>query len=440
MLKERGARLVVEFLKRGTLAALGAFIPSAQPAIILAILFAAYGTEVQTAVGLSATFVGVGLVSSAGFAIHAVFAFTGRSLDDRESYLREVSVEFRLAAVAAGLTLLGAVVVGVVVSLSLADSGELFRNYWFASLTSLILLPFSATLSGIFQAQNRDGENLVLTLAAAGVLVFAAAGLAFTNVSPQVFVVGLGMTSSAVSVANVLYRTRRVTPIYSFTLRQLTFGWVLDGAFIRSALRALPGRVRGALDGVILMTVFSVAATIAARNSAADGAIVLAVVAILRMIVIPLKQYGLVGGRLIRQRSKSNAEKNRLLWRLIAVTSVCLLVCSVVLVGLGAFTPYLGAIPTVVIAAMAFQLLLEPITGFALGAQKVLDSPGFGLGSLAVISVGLTLPALFLISFWGEATAEAVWLTVVSARFIYFLVLLARVVHPYRPLQISGTT
>lgn len=72
----------------------------------------------------------------------------------------------------------------------------------------------------------------------------------------------------------------------------------------------MPQSVTGALDGLILMTVFTVAEPVGARESVLDGAIVVFIVATPRTLIIPLEYFGMVGGRLGFQ-SRALGEPNR---------------------------------------------------------------------------------------------------------------------------------
>jgi hypothetical protein len=76
---------------------------------------------------------------------------------------------------------------------------------------------------------------------------------------------------------------------------------------------------------------------------------------------------------------------------------------------------------------MAAQLVLEPVTGVAFAAQKILDRAAFGLVALMIVSYVGTIPALLMLSALGVATALWVGSAVFSARVLFFPYLVARI-------------
>jgi hypothetical protein len=282
-------------------------------------------------------------------------------------------------------------------------------------------------LTGLFQSRNRDAENLLLTLASAAVQLGVAYISAANGQSTLTTVLAAAIAGSLADVVAVAWRVVFLAPDRTLGIRSVARGAALLVRRPLGAFRELPGSIAGALDGLILMTVFAVAGTIAAGASVVDGAIVVLVVAILRTLIVPLKQFGMAGGRLIAQRRTLGQGDGKQLLTLIATSSVILWSIAALILLIKAATPLLDLLPWPFVLLMGAQLFLEPVTGVAFAAQKILDRPAFGLRTLAILSFLGTIPALLLLSSMGVATALNVWATVFCARVLFFLLLFPRV-------------
>lgn len=410
--------LVRALLARGSAAALSAFVPSLRPALLLAIFLMFYGAEVQAAVGLTASYFGIASVLTAGFTISAIFALAPHAKSRVSDLGHLLSREFRVGTGAVFALCAAGVVLGLLLPPIIDVEPALFLAFWFTSLGSLALMPYGATLSGAFQARNRDLENLILSVAAT-VLQLAIAVLAgVLGASPVVAVVAAGAAGVASDLLALAYRTWVLDETRGGMLAVIRTGMREFGANPLNSLRELPRYSKGALDGLVLMTVFTIAGTVAAGHSARDGAIVVMVVAVLRAIVIPMKQFGLVGGRLIRQ-SGDASDSFRRLRSLTGVVLLMLVCAAMLLLILRAATPALDSIPWLIIGLMAAQLALEPVTGFVFAVQKVLIDPAIGLKALVIISFAVTIPALVVVMVLQAGTAELVWSIVFAARVIF---------------------
>jgi hypothetical protein len=418
--------VVRTFLTRGSAAAASALIPGVRGVVLLSILFAFHGEGAGATVGLTTSYFGVTLVATAGLGVSAVFRFS-RHAGPLESVANELQAQFKISAAAAVLLLVVTVTGGLIIPTVIAVDATLFRAYWFGYSASVIVLPFAATLTGLFQSRNRDAENLLLTLASAAVQVGVTYISAANGQSPLTTVLAAAFAGSLADVVAVAWRVVFLAPDRSLGIRSVARGAALLVRRPFGVFRELPGSITGALDGLILMTVFAVAGTIAAGASVIDGAIVVLVVAILRTLIVPLKQFGMAGGRIIAQRRTLGQGDGKQLLTLIATSCVILWSIAALILLIKAATPLLDLLPWPFVLLMGAQLLLEPVTGVAFAAQKILDRPAFGLRTLAILSFLGTIPALLLLSSMGVATALNVWATVFCARVLFFLLLFPRV-------------
>lgn len=418
--------MVRSFLTRGSLAALGAFIPSVRPVLILGILVVSYDASVQTVVGLTGTYFGLALVLVAGFTVSAIFRLSRMKNESVEALRAPITEEFRLASGAAVSLGVFAAVGGILLPLVLSVDPVLFRTYWFGTALSLLVLPFSATLLGVYQTRNRDGENLAIAVTAALFQVLVAVSVVRAELSSLNAVLVIGVSGVVSDVGALVYRLKRLGFEEGTTRRVLSDSVSLFVASPIHAIRELPSRLKPALDGLVLMTVFTVAGTVAAANGPRDGAVVVLVVALMRAVVIPLKQFGLVGGRLIAQAGGTLADDRVRFFQLTAIATGILVSIAASLLVVRAIATPLSLIPWMIISMMALQLCMEPVTGFGFGAQKVLTSPTFGLRSLVVISLGLTIPALLTLWLLGWGSAESIWAVVFLGRLIFFSSLVMR--------------
>ncbi|MBH0023925.1 hypothetical protein [Salinibacterium sp. SWN248] len=405
---------------------MGAFIPSVRPVLILGILVVSYDASVQTVVGLTGTYFGLALVLVAGFTVSAIFRLSRLKNESVEALRAPITEEFRLASGAAVSLGVFAAAGGFLLPLVLSVDPVLFRTYWFGAALSLLILPFSATLLGVYQTRNRDGENLAIAVTAALFQVLVAVSVVAAELSSLNAVLVIGVSGVVSDVGALVYRLKRLGFEEGTTRLVLADSVRLFVASPIHAIRELPSRLKPALDGLVLMTVFTVAGTVAAASGPRDGAVVVLVVALMRAVVIPLKQFGLVGGRLIAQAGGTLADDRARFLQLTAIATGILVSIAASLLVVRAIATPLSLIPWMIVSMMALQLCMEPVTGFGFGAQKVLTSPTFGLKSLVVISLGLTIPALLTLWLLGLGSAESIWAVVFLGRLVFFSSLVIR--------------
>lgn len=169
--------------------------------------------------------------------------------------------------------------------------------------------------------------------------------------------------------------------------------------------RGLFDRAVAGVDGVVYMSIFFVATLLATRHSVHDGAVISIVVSLMRLVVIPLKQFGLTMGS---ESNRTGTGGRRLIADCAVVTMpICIVVAFVM--GIAASHSLDGEAARFIVPLMVIQLLLEPFAGILYTAIKVRWGATaqvrwfFGLYVLGL------LPALFAASFIGSANALTVW-------------------------------
>lgn len=283
---------------------------------------------------------------------------------------------------------------------------------WLALLPWLLASPWSASCQAKLQLAQQEKTILVSSLLASG-----------TNLASLYFYFFLS-TSQAGSVQSLA----AVGAIFSFTSLALLI-------FLASKVKALPDSMRtvhrdgdrpsfqlttlkqivyGALDGIVLSTVFSLALIFASQTSPEDGFILSLVVSIMRMIVIPSKQFGLVGGRMYAMGQVKSIR-----------TVLCSSLFSLLLITLLLIPAYSFLspvqIPGPILLLMLIQVVLEPLTGVLYGFLKISRGPDRAIGGLVGSYLCFALPLLGLLAFAGLATASSCWGRLFLTRLIFMV-------------------
>lgn len=156
---------------------------------------------------------------------------------------------------------------------------------------------------------------------------------------------------------------------------------------------------------------------VAALNSPTDGCIVSLVVAVMRMIVIPSKQFGLVGGRMYALGKIASIKT------IIASSAVSLILVSALVVP--SYTLLASTqIPFFILALMCVQILLEPLTGVLYGFVKVKLGPEVGVNALFIAYLAVAVPLVGFLGLLSLSTALNVWVALFIARLIFCLLTL----------------
>lgn len=134
-----------------------------------------------------------------------------------------------------------------------------------------------------------------------------------------------------------------------------------------------------------------------------------------RLFVLPLKQFGMVAGRLAVRSTDASAPP---LPRMTAAMCALMAVAGtlVVLAGHASLAP--ESVITSLVWLVAAQLLVEPFTSFLSAVRKVAQRPSATLGSLAV-TIGAVLATLAVLLLGGWLSAVTTWITWICGRVVF---------------------
>lgn len=405
-----------DYLGRAALAASAMLLPGIGSVVILLIMATAYSDDVQAAIGLGGSTAAIVTVVASGFVVTTIRARTaGRSLQGELTGSVGAAMLLLLASIA--IALLSPV-------LSRSDAGGFFAAYWIATIPATVLTPIGFVFNGAFQALHRDGTNLITAVTGTLVKAAVAAVVVVLGVSPLAAVAAVGATTSVASILGALVRGSQLA-------RADMISWPMFAAATRDALahpvavvRSLGERAAASVDGLVFLVTFTAAILVATAHSPADGAVVALSVAVMRSVIVPLKQFGVVGARFViaeRGREREDA------MRLSTVQTNCFVLLAAIAVALAISRlalPVFDQLGWLLIAMMAVQLLIEPWAGVLYSYRKIALSTAAGLPALGIAHGAVAGPGLTLLAVTRSGSAEAIWSVLLATRVV-FAVLLA---------------
>ncbi|WP_120263841.1 hypothetical protein [Microbacterium sp. AG238] len=411
-----------DYLGRAALAASAMFLPGIGSVVILLVMAIAYSDEVQAAIGLGGSTAAIVTVVASGFVVTTIRARTaGHSLEGELTGAVGAAMLLLLAAIA--IALLSPVV-------SRSDAGGYFAVYWIATIPATVLTPIGFVFNGAFQAQHRDGTNLITAVTGTLVKAAVAAVVVALGVPPLAAVAAVGATTSVVSILGVLVRGSQLA-------RADMISWRMVASAAREALahpvaviRSLGERAAASVDGLVFLVTFTAAIMVATAHSPADGAVVALSVAVMRSVIVPLKQFGVVGARfVIAERGGGGGRglgRGRAM-RLSTVQANCLVLLAAIAVALTISRlalPVFDQLGWLIVAMMAVQLLIEPWASVLYSYRKIALSTAAGLPALVIAYGAVGGSGLTLLAVTRSGSAEAIWGVLLATRVV-FAVLLA---------------
>ncbi|WP_413334216.1 hypothetical protein ACH82I_16660 [Brevibacterium sp. GP-SGM9] len=463
------------YVARSFTAALSSFISFSAAFFVLLVTRAHYGTDFAITIGAVGSVFGLISVASAGFTVHTLMssakpfgalratresAGSDGSAGSAESVQASVDVsepsevdsdraelrslvvaEFRpaltmtaiVAVAALALSLWGPHIFGV--------SPEYFYPYWWPYLVVLLLGPLTAVIAGLTQSAAQDGFGLWVSVLSTGLTVASAIVGIVIGLDAHIALALIGVTSVAVRLLTVAMRLSR--------LREFRIGIV---AGLWQAAR--PGRARGwrafspfpafltTIDGFVFLLTYTVAISVASHHSPADGAMVALIVSLMRALIVPIKQLGIVGGRMSRQSRLSPAEAagtaeisavgevigaaeatgslvRRTDLRVVTFSSSVVTTSAGVLALILMLTGAIHISPLPLMLLVTAQVLCEPWAGILFSFLKVASGPKLGLSALVVSYLGLGVLGLLVIGLAGHGEAVTVWAWMVVIRLVF---------------------
>lgn len=463
------------YVARSFTAALSSFISFSAAFFVLLVTRAHYGTDFAITIGAVGSVFGLISVASAGFTVHTLMSSAkpfgalraaresaGSStsagsdgsagsaesvqagVDSARAELRSLVVaEFRpaltmtaiVAVAALALSLWGPHIFGV--------SSEYFYPYWWPYLVVLLLGPLTAVIAGLTQSAAQDGFGLWVSVLSTGLTVASAIVGIVIGLDAHIALALIGVTSVAVRLLTVAMRLSR--------LRRFRIG-IMAGLW----QAARPGRARGqgwtafsplpafltTIDGFVFLLTYTVAISVASHHSPADGAMVALIVSLMRALIVPIKQLGIVGGRMSRQSRLSPAETagtaesspvgevtgtaeatgslvRRTDLRVVTFSSSVVTTSAGVLALILMLTGVIHISPLPLMLLVTAQVLCEPWAGILFSFLKVASGPKLGLSALVVSYLGLGVLGLLVIGLAGHGEAVTVWAWMVVIRLVF---------------------
>lgn len=289
--------------------------------------------------------------------------------------------------------------------------------YLLAVTPLLVSTCFASSLQAKLQVFNKENKILL------GNLISSATGCLFSFIYLSSFseylgdyALGvLGIQQSIVGICYLFYLKLAVSNLPS-TTRKKRIGKV--------KLSNLSKIFYGSLDGFIFSGIFSFAIFSTTNMSSEEGFILAWVVSIMRMVVIPSKQFGLVGGRmyLLGEVKKMKEILSSSLLSLLIIGAVTITLHGSILT---------SKIPENILLMMLFQILLEPLTGVLYGFIKIVGGPEKAVKGLISSYLLFAFPLIIAIYVLGLATAENIW----TALFITRLIFAASTISSFRNIR-----
>lgn len=407
-----------DFLTHAVAAAGSLLIVNARPLVLVAVMGAVYGHEIQSIVGLVGTLTGLAIVVSTGFIPTTVRKFAKpfhQNLGVKTHALRAgLATELAIGLATTVIIFLTALLCTIIAAL---NGQTLFVVYWVAALPGMLLNPVGFIFTGLFQARSQDVANLRASSTGLIINILAAITLALIHPPASVALAILGLTSTSSATVGLIYRGHKLKQAQILYPGVSGLTWHEFGTRTVSSFRGLGERFAASIDGVVYLTTFSFAITIALNHSPTDGAATALAVSIMRMVVIPLKQFGFVGARMgLRERNQPGA----LSLATVELSTLVLLVPAAgVLVLCWLYLPLVGVLPPLMVALMVLQLLIEPWAGIRYAYNKVRFTGYTGLLGLLVAYVVVS-PVLFTVVIaTSSVSATTVWAALLITRLVF---------------------
>lgn len=414
-------RVRLDYVGRAAVAASAMFLPGIGSVVVLLIMGTAYPDEAQAAIGLGGSTAAIVTVVASGFVVTTIRAFAsarGRVGEGTDGMQRALQTELTAAIGAAALLLLASVAIAAMSpAISRSDAGAFFAVYWIASIPATLLTPIGFVFNGLFQAMQRDGTNLVTAVTGTLVKAAVAAAVVLLGVAPVPAVAAVGAVTSVASILGTVYRGSQLVRADMMSWRMLAVGGRAACAHPVAVVRSLGERAAASIDGLVFMVTFTAAVLAATAHSPADGAVVALSVAVMRSVIVPLKQFGVVGARfVIVERGRTDG------MRLSTVQANCFILlaaAALVLVLSRLALPVFGNLGWVVVAMMAVQLLIEPWAGVVYAYRKVAVSTSVGLPALFIAYGAIAGPGLTFLAATHASSAEAIWGVLLVSRAVF---------------------
>lgn len=374
-----------------------------------------HGERGTAAAGTATTIFGAAVLLSVGCAITTLRAVSvqiarfnvdeNARFDEISSVLRE---EFGYARIFSLLGLAIAATLCGLTAIVAPDISGAVAWYLLGALPWMLVVPQTSVTNGAFQATDRDGFNARIALLTGAVQLVAAASILLLRLPLELSMLLAGAAGSAAAVAALIYRLHVLGRIGKHSVRAF-------GRLPASARRAgIAVRLAAGADGVVYMTVFLVATIVATRYALESGALIALAVSVMRLLIVPIKQLGLVGGRLLAQGKFGDP---RIGLRTIQITAAYACMAAALAVVVWGAVP--SDLPILLGCLLAAQLLIEPVAGVQFAALKIAIGPAAGVRLLLVCYWVIAPLLLVLIAAFGIGEAWVIWTALLAVRIVF---------------------
>lgn len=381
---------------------------------LFAIIFIrdAYGDNGVFALGSAGNIIGIIVAASAGCSIVSIRSFVQLKLKGQldplsaaDEFRTQNSQAWRIS-VLAGLCVF--VVCGAFFIFAEHHGHE--QLFYLAGVFPwMLLIPFSQVAAGVLQAFALERKiftasiaTVLLQIASIPLIIGLELPLAWTLLS-------LGLVQSAIAICVYLYRLRLVRQ----TLDTSVLGSLLPKR-VKDRWQGFADRALAGADGLVFMGFFAFLTFVARTHSIEAGAIIALVVSIMRLFVIPMKQFGNIGGRMLLTAGVNKYSLRSLRKASLTFTTPLTLVVLVLAIFL---VPY----PSVMLIApmLMVQMFTEPWSGIDFSLAKVLYSPRAMAKVLFTVygSIGAPIALMLAITGWGGAVE--VWSVAFVCRLLF---------------------
>lgn len=412
----------VDFLRRGSLMALGSALGSIRGLITLVAL-STFGPTTVSMYGIALSVYGIAVVLCAGHGVAVISRLSRHHLGvepNRESgtlFTEIVSTAWASTIALVTLTFSFGAISAILLPI---DAGQ-FAVAYAAATIGAVLLPLGQCLLGKQQVLGLERRSTMHSLETFTI----GTGLALVGIrlAPSAEIALLVIAVSTLG-ADVWGFVRRRNSLDARDRGIIRAGWVRFTSRPLRAFRAVPHTAAGGYDGIVLLSTFTLVSQLAFHVSPLTGAVTVTAIAFVRSIVIPLKSVGLVGGRLVVQGSPGGSTDAGLIRR-----AICTAACFLIPVGaVIALVPWplqhlLGLPPgpeaELVIRLVGVQLILEPITGVGSAMLKIIVKPTTVLLPLVLCMWGFALPAIAIGTAMNTSSLHSIWTILLTARIAF---------------------
>lgn len=413
------AAVAARFLLTGAQLALASFLTGLQSLALFGAV-SGYAPGVVSAYGTAVVISSATVMLGAGATVMVLQRLAGqREERAAEESLSGISATVGLATLL--LVPLFALVGGI---LFLIDGSGLSAVAYGTRVPGMLLAPLLALLAGLLILEGKQRIQLRVAVEHLLIVLAAVVLLPRLDLSATAMLATIGLLGSALDLSALIRFWNRLGEGRPRLRRAARAGLRTLRTSPRPTFRQLPLLASGTMDGMVMMSAYVVITLAASHVGPVEGAATATLVTLARTLVIPMKQFGIAGGRLARTAPRQADVDRRVrlyagcVMGLLAPLGLTLLLFPGVV---GALAGDALTQPHVEPATrlLGAQLLLEGVAGFGSSILKVLVSPAASLPHLALVTYGFTVPAIVVPAVTGGLTVPLLWGAVLAGRIVF---------------------